>query len=423
MGDALMVSQLTEIRAAAVKEWIARSGTLPLSISLCGWDILPPIDYCKIFFQWILPSSSRWKNISLACPAASLTDFRAIPPSEVPILQALSFTISHSKATPDAEWNDCGLFQASSLRKFSISGINTDISYLPLNWSKLTHLSLNGDTLNGDQWSPMGSVIDAFTRLLERCFGLVSCRVYVGYGANPGNRTEFPTFSLPLLESLWVFEMEQIPGFLAAFDAPKLRKIEYWTPRSSTAGPSFLTRLLSNSGGGVQEVSTDPRLFSAHDLVKYLHLCPSLTSLSLSLASPGSSFPTSPMPHDMSDSPISDSLLQSFAHSKADDECLCPNLEKFTCLTEAHFSDDALLEFILRKQSGEDKRIKKLKSVNVTFTRRPTVDIMPQLSMHISDGLKISITYPPRTYRGTFSLYDGLPEMDDANPYSQPLFR
>ncbi|KAF8962446.1 hypothetical protein BDZ97DRAFT_1825064 [Flammula alnicola] len=410
MGDPLMVSQLTEIRAAAVKGWIARSGTLPLSISICGWDMVPPIDHCKIFFQWILPSSSRWKNISLACPATSLTDFREISPSEVPILEALSLTISHSGA-------------ASSLRKISVSGINADISHFPLNWSKLTHLTLNGDTLNGYQWSPIGTVIDAFTRMLERCFCLVSCRLYVGYGANPGNRTEFPTFSLPLLESLWLFETEQIPGFLAAFDAPKLRKIEYWTPRSPMAGPSFLTRLLSNSGGGVQELSTDPRLFSAHDLVKYLHLCPSLTSLSLSLASPGSSFHTFPMPHDMSNSPVSDSLLQSFAHSKADDECLCPNLEKFTCLTEAHFSDDALLEFILRKQSGEDKRIKKLKSVNVTFARRPTVDIMPQLSMHISDGLKISITYPPHTYRGTFSLYDGLPEMDDANPCSQPLFR
>ncbi|KAF8962471.1 hypothetical protein BDZ97DRAFT_1113145 [Flammula alnicola] len=374
-GDRLMVSQVTEIRSAAVKEWIARSGTLPLSIALHEWDAYPPTEYCKIFFQCILPFSKRWKNVSLTCSAASVTHFREIPPCEVPILQSLSLDITpNGIASSGTEWKDCGIFQAPCIREFSVSGIHAEISEFPLNWAQLTDL-----TLNNKGWSSTNLTITEITHVLERCSGLVSCRLHVGHSANPENRTEFSTISLPFLESLWIFEESQVPAFFAALDAPKLRKVEFWTSRMSVAAPSPLTQLLSNSGGSVRELSINPHLFAVHDFIECLRLCPSLTSLSLT-----SSSLVPPMSHDVNTpAPVSNSLLQSFGHLKADDECLCPDLEKFTCLAEAHFSDDALLEFILRKQSGEEKRIKKLKLVNVRFTRRPTVDIMPDLSTHI----------------------------------------
>ncbi|KAF8962482.1 hypothetical protein BDZ97DRAFT_1113367 [Flammula alnicola] len=195
-GVRLMVSQVTAIRAAAVKEWIARSGTLPLSIALHEWDVYPPTEYCKIFFQCILPFSKRWKNISLSCPAASLADFRKIPPSEVPILQSLSLDITRNGiASSGTEWNDCEIFQAPCIRKFSVTGIHADISEFPLNWAQLTDL-----TLNNKQWSSTNLTITEITHVLERCSGLVSCRLHVGHGANPGNRTEFPTIFLPFLK-------------------------------------------------------------------------------------------------------------------------------------------------------------------------------------------------------------------------------
>lgn len=406
-GERIRPSHILYQRLRGVEEWLERSGQLPLNLSLYDPDSSSDSGYGKLFVQSILPYASRWRHLSAQCPPDAAADIARLGPSHVPHLESL-----YILPTPRSmDWRNSGLLRASKLREISINGLLKGFSDLPLKWGQLTHL-----TMTGGQWLDGSLTMAQIGQILTRCSQLQSCTLKLTGGASISReRRELPPILLPNLDTLYIYEMQpQTHFFFAAITAPRLRVLEYWFYGTAKSTPSGFSSLLTNVGVSLQRLSTNPTTIEATEFSKGLWACPALTSLILR---PSYHSNTGTFIENES-SPTSDILLKSFSHS-TNGYYLCPLLNTLECHVGANFSDEAILEFIRRKQIGSDPKISKLKSVKMYMTRGPTVDSASYLGPHITASVKLDIRYPPPSYRGSFSLYDGLMRTSDPDPYSQ----
>ncbi|KAF8194558.1 hypothetical protein BJ912DRAFT_176274 [Pholiota molesta] len=352
-GERITMTEVMDTRLAAVREWIKRSGSLPLSFSLHEHEVYPPSDYAGVFLRCISEYRTRWKSLSLACAATSFAKIREIPPSEIPLLETLSLLLSRtddSNFTEIIKWKDSSIFSASQIRSLSICSLNSPIFEFPFRWSQLTHFCTQSDP-----WNPYAeTTIDDITSILQNCPNLVSCDIRLGRGINPHRRTIFPVISLPRLESLNIYDVGEAAAFFSSFLAPNLRKLQYLADVSSTvtSGSSAFYCLLNAVGKTLHELAVTRAALETEDAAEMPRLCPSLKSFSIASSRPG----------NLANIPSSSFL-------KILENVL--NLESFECHTAAHFSDEALLELILRKQSGGDAQLKPLKSVYSRTSHNP----------------------------------------------------
>ncbi|KJA22376.1 hypothetical protein HYPSUDRAFT_41010 [Hypholoma sublateritium FD-334 SS-4] len=406
-GERIRPSYILEQRLRAVAEWLEKSGQLPLSLSLYDPDSSSDSGYGKLFVQSILPYASRWRHLSAQCPPDAVADIARLQPSHVPHLESLCIL-----PTPRSlDWKNSGILRASKLREISIYGLLEGFSDLPLKWDQLTHL-----TMTGGQWLDGNLTMAQIGQILTRCSQLQSCTLKLTGGASISReRHQLAPIFLPKLDTLCIYEMQpQTHFFFAAITAPRLRVLEYWVYGTTKSTPSGFSSLLTKVGVSLQRLSTNPTTIEATEFLKGLWACPALTSLILRPSYHGN---TGTYIENAS-SPTSDILLKSFSHS-TNGSYLCPMLNTLECHVGANFSDEAILEFIKRKQVGSDTKISKLKSVKLYMTRGPTMDAVSYLGSHITSSMKLDIRYPPESYRGSFSLYDGLMRTSDPDPYTQ----
>lgn len=417
-GERLTLSEVTEVRLAATTEWIKKAGTLPLSFSIHEHDGYPPTDFCKKFIQCILPYRARWKSINLACVTASFLAIHDLPQAEVPMLQSLSLALTRTgSAGEETVWPNMPIFSAPVIRKISLGGIPTRISQFPFDWSQLTDLDIKGES-----WSTTAvTSLDEIVMTLTKCPNLISCNLHIGSEQGASQRTDFPGISLPHLETLTIFDGARPPALYAAINAPKLRKLTYTGGRPRRQLPALPTayalyHLLGSVGSTLEELTANSSAFSGPDeLLVGLAACPRLESLSIVM-----SHLVPPISNEDGPAAFIDRFLDSLAHVSSEEEYLCPKLEVFKCASDAFFSDEALVNFVTRKQSGEDRGLAPLKTVEVLFRRRGTIDVAALLSAHTAAGLELKLQYPPRTYRGPFSLFEGIPFTHESrDPYRQ----
>ena len=408
-GEKIRPSHILDQRLRGVTEWLERSGQLSLSLSIYDPDSSSDAGYGKLFIQRILPYASRWRSLSVQCPPDAVTDITRLEQSHVPHLESLFIL-----PTPRSQdWRNSGVLKASKLHEISIHGLLEGFSDLPFKWDQLTYL-----TMTGGQWLYGSLTMAQIGQILSRCSQLQSCTLKLTGGASISReRRELPPILLPRLDTLCIHEMQpQTHFFFAAISAPRLRVLEFWFYGTAKSTPSGFSTLLTKVGASLQRLSTNPTTIEATEFSKGLRACPSLTALVLR-----------PSHHSNTGtyienefSPTSDILLKSFSHSTSG-QSLCPLLDTLECHIGANFSDEAILDFIRRKQAGSDPKISKLKSVRMYMTRVSTMDVLSLLGPHITTSVKLDIQYPPSSYRGSFSLYDGLMETSDPDPYSQPV--
>lgn len=424
-GKRLTPNEVTEIRLSAVAEWISRSGTLPLDFSVHEHDGYPPNELCKRFLQAILPYRTRWRSIAFVGLTTSFIDIHVISPTDLPALETLSLNLYRSETAQSHMplWKDMPVFQAPVIRKFSVTGVRLEISQLPFEWSQLTELSIEGD-----MWSTIGvASVDEVVLTLTKCPNLVKCGLHIGAQLNSPPRTDFPIISLLHLESLTIYDGLRTPNLYAALDAPKLRKLDYSASRRGrttspqTPAPEITTvlQLLKSVGNGLHELTITSGTFEGtNEVISCLVQCPLLTSLAIV-----SSHRVPPLSQYSDDlAAFVDRFLEQFVRASNAGPPICPKMEVFKCVRDVYFSDEALLDFILRKQDSTDGGVSPLKSVNVLFMRQPTINIPYILAKkNMAAGLELDLQYPPRTYRGPFSLYEGTPYMGRRDPYLQPF--
>ena len=438
-----ILQQVAHRRSEAVMEWIGRSATCPLDISLIQRENTVLDGFCNKIMDYLIGISERWRNISFSAPHYTLQRMAELPASKVPLLQSLFLDCSVLHSTPSPTfarfdlrsiWLASGVMTAPKLREVSLTQLNEDATRLPINWSQLTNLSLEGISWGGT--SPSLSVSGAY-KILSSCRNLVTCRLEVCIVAEFEEYTLFEKnstlISLPFLTKLSIREGASLSVLFTLLHLPSLLTLEFHTAIWPTQDTSTsLLSLLMRSQSMIQHLITDAQFFKQQDFIACLRLCPFLKSLRIR-QSHARSYPPPPPPWPQTDirvCQVDDAFLKMFIPSdslvdntnsnsnnqpaiiRIDEDplsgCLCPNLDTFESSTATAFSETALLQFIKGKNGGGEPGLAKLERLCVTFHLRPLHDINPELEPYIQAGLVANISYPPSPFAGPLSPFDRL---------------
>ncbi|KAJ3501960.1 hypothetical protein NLJ89_g9104 [Agrocybe chaxingu] len=414
------VADIVERRMCTANEWFERSGVCPLSISLHEWNSHWAGDmFATVAKRCLIPFCRRWKDISLTACASSFRPFQKLSAADTPLLESLHLqltTITGPPLTADinAPWKHGSILQSPRLTRFQISGQGSDIPYGLVHWGRITTL-----VIEGARWNMISHPdLKAIMNILRQCAALIECTVQVGSGIQDRNdETQKLPIILPHLEALTVEERHG-GSFLRQLHAPSLQQITYSrTPGvvGAIAASPLLGFLTSNPDVELKELHTSCASMSAADFLACLKCCPSLRTLHIKT---GKYVPPTVPPivqtiaQGSLQVELNDSLLAALAPASVDvEDILCPKLEDVEFMMDTKFSEEAVLGFIRRKQSGEDERLSKLRRVRFHFFRKKPFnkDVQADVKPFVDEGLYAELLYNHPLMKGPFSLYDGLP--------------
>ncbi|KAK1223177.1 hypothetical protein PQX77_013944, partial [Marasmius sp. AFHP31] len=189
-----------------IKLWLSRSGSRPLTLSVETMYEVPPRaawpgslveselelepNHCADFMSLLAGYSRRWKVLSLGLAMKALYQWpiEKLVAEDVPLLEAIytgEFALfkdnSQDSVHPETTHIDSGrapianlLCRAHSLRILHIDPASVQSLHIPLEWGRLTELSLNIQP----PWSPGSSSSESpivvLQRLAQKCLSLVT---------------------------------------------------------------------------------------------------------------------------------------------------------------------------------------------------------------------------------------------------------
>lgn len=197
----------------AVSKWLARSGVLPLSISIISstysLDPFVPINgHIRPFLNLLSSFASRWRSVSFVIENYSWPEFfDRYGAEDVPLLEKFHFdgnlVPSMTAANPwdpvqadfAAATRENSIFYAPRLRSVSIPRFAPRILQFPIRWSELLELNLSLGIFS----------LQDVLRTLELCPELRVCSIFIPNVDPVGHaeaHTSPPKITLPKLETL-----------------------------------------------------------------------------------------------------------------------------------------------------------------------------------------------------------------------------
>ncbi|KAF8953745.1 hypothetical protein BDZ97DRAFT_1870859 [Flammula alnicola] len=387
--------------AKVTREWLDRSGACALDISFIDGNktLFPGNGYCGRLIESTIGFSARWKTVNMQASAHDIQYLLSLLSNhDLPLLESLSlnFNRTTSDPSPRLAWSEGDTLNTPRLREVSFIGVGGDYSKFPIHWSQLTSLTVEGVTMS----------VAGMSLIMRYCPLLVSCRMDVSTKGRLGE--EFPhsstPISLPRLRDLSIREWDNdLSIFFTLLDAPSLGKVEYRRDNSWTT-QNTLQSLLSRTT--IHTFITDSRLLSRDNVIAYLRDCPHLTALSIRPSRSGNVAKQITY--------LDDHYLRLLSTPDQDGNFLCPALEVFECRTGAGFTDQALLDFIKRREAARPN-IAKLKRVSVSFERPQITSIAEELRSITDTGVVVDFWYPVRRFKSTFSPFYGLDEFSPSS--------
>ncbi|KIJ98503.1 hypothetical protein K443DRAFT_9102 [Laccaria amethystina LaAM-08-1] len=372
-------------RCEAVREWILRSGEIPLSISLYTPDLLYSLgsspnsqedmeSFGRVSRQ-ILPFSRRWKTVYLKAMEGSFTYFQEIVEADVPMLESLSvvnipiINVGLQFFFIQAWKKSSGLLSAPKLRRLSLTNFGGNFLELPVRWSLLTQLKLDaeGSTLSSER--PSDLRYSQVVKVLKKCPLLVSCSFRLGITRSdaripPSSFEMSPSeyiLTLPLLQHFSLgLSGRSDEVFLKFLDLPVLRHLEVKVQKSnlgygtSENQRSVLMDFLSQNGLRLKKLFIDIWAMDQDELIRCLKSVPFVTHLHL---------------NNFSSCSVDEQIAEGLTPSRRNPNYLCPLLEEFHCGGSecASFSEAHLLSFVLKRHASKNGGV--LKRVHVIFHR------------------------------------------------------
>ncbi|KAJ7575606.1 hypothetical protein C8J56DRAFT_1063205 [Mycena floridula] len=202
---------------AGGKEWLERSGTLPLTLSLRQRLITTTRahNYPDQSFSLLEEYSSRWKTIVFCMrydTLMSLDKYLVKRGVTFPMLESFSVTLMGRSAESDQYIPFSFLQHSPQLRSFSLHGLHSDGigQYVP--WSQLTHLDM-------DLASYHSSVLPSISNIVE-------CSLYIRSGnwIIPKQPTVLPSLRKLCIQGSHRTIADIIPRMIMA---PNLQELEY----------------------------------------------------------------------------------------------------------------------------------------------------------------------------------------------------
>ncbi|KAF8149953.1 hypothetical protein B0H34DRAFT_731845 [Crassisporium funariophilum] len=205
-----------------VKLWITRSGDCPLSLCVPGEMLM--IDAIS---DTMRNTCRRWNKILLDIPDTSLS----LPPGvSFPMLEKLEIHTSEGVATPLLDDLAQALLSAPKLTGLIWDNAKRNAAPLQLDWSKLTHLTLNADIT----MQHCLAVLSTATKMTHLSLSEIVTPSHVPFQSE---------ITLQELESFVVNSKTDITPIFNALTTPNLRKLvlnlETWPHSSAIA---FLRR-------------------------------------------------------------------------------------------------------------------------------------------------------------------------------------
>lgn len=309
-------TSVLKLRCEVVKEWLMRSGSCPLSISIYyssnAWSLndikLHSEDDLTVeLFNTLLLFRQRWRDIELVMPIEIYRKLEDLVSPSLDTLSSLkSLKVNFHQQVPTmpgemAESGPIALFRVPHLERLSLSGSHSRLLWMP----DPIPFAAQGQNLTYICSYLMLSVTEAL-KLLKQCEYLVHCKLYitldyaghpyVGHQATQEPVDETPlngVANLPRLISLSILEDiaddSLATRFYASIDAPNLKWLDYQRPHHSIfegpEGPqvslvhppifSLLRRLTQ-----LKKLTVDPRGFlPAHLCEAFEMVSPTLTHL------------------------------------------------------------------------------------------------------------------------------------------------
>jgi hypothetical protein len=377
---------------AAIKVWFERSDPCPLTVSLlCRVDCRPDRYDHPVFL--LLDVAHRLQHLVVIGQAADLLPILCLGPESLPLLKSIRLMDTAQGFTdhPDAT----NALQIPTLRDVSLY-LSTDPLALPLNWAQLTAIKLVCSTFSTQHGGYKGG-LDGLGALevLRRCPNLLRCELRNTKNPDEDSSLTANTYplALPHLHTL-ILRSFVFPTWIPHLSVPNLRHLELRAGATPSTEVSLIQRTHCSMSANI-----DPYLFTRPALVELLRAFPAISHLHLS---------TNAMYHS-SPLPTTDAFLAHFGPPHN----LSPWLTHFTCVDVAAFSDVALLGFITARMGGpgtpssSPAGTRLLQHVEVSFLRRMTKDVRPQLRKFVEeDGLRLELrhlhreralwTYDPR---------------------------
>ncbi|KAF9461697.1 hypothetical protein BDZ94DRAFT_797640 [Collybia nuda] len=388
-------THLLHLRRDAAAEWLARSGVLPLSVSISepmSGDLYKQ-KQTVIILKMLIQFANRWRHIDFS-PLTSRSLLDGLRAKDVPMLQ--SITIQNQQGIKrTATWDSLEFLHAPEIRAVAFSQMPGDILTYSLRWEQLTELRVQPN--KSQPLSPHEGLL-----LLRRCPNLVNCWLEITlFGLIPAY---IRPVTVPYLRTLGIEEHELAtdPPFsiFQYLTTPVLHTLEFYRSNARGDPPLAFFAYLKQTTS-LRSLSLDIHGFSERALSRCFKNLP-LELFRLHIRERN---------HTVIESPDLHTILERYSFNDRvldlltpNPQCLLPELIVFEC-AQGNFSEASLIKFIRERKTAKD--IGDLEHVRVTFPFPQTRDIPHELSDEIEEyepPLKLAIDYYIKT-AGNFQLY------------------
>ncbi|KAJ6524699.1 hypothetical protein DFH09DRAFT_1189276 [Mycena vulgaris] len=348
-----------QVLAGLLKDWLNRSGVLPLSISVVFSQVCTREDDAVSPALGLLTSfSRRWGNIQFDFPHhGCFAAFENLCPDDVPMLQTI--TVHGLDRSLDVEQLDDSLsyqfmsfLDTPSLRSVTV-GYVRELRTLQLPWANLNVLVVE-DVIPCD---------DAIA-ILRQCPALEACALAIG----PWIPTIQESISLPYLRFL------TISGMLESAAGSFFALLDPFPPLSPLLAGSLehFTLTVTELPGDVHKCLADMPLLQYLDIVINRRSQEAYHEYVVKQLIPSGNSPAS---------------------------VLCPALRSLVLLgLNETVSDDALLQLVRGRTNSRPQGVARLSQLIIIAERDKQTDILPLLQEEISLGLVISLEEGPGGY-------------------------
>ncbi|KAJ6456507.1 hypothetical protein C8R45DRAFT_1034715 [Mycena sanguinolenta] len=366
-------------RAEVIDAWLKRSGECALSISVfgCSNSFGVSSESSGPLLRTIIPFASRWRDIDIGAVSTTVLEILAsVTEKDVPMLKTVHMHgISESRQQTNTQWGTLGFLNGPNLFRFSFLGACRDPLAFPLQWTRITRLSIavQGRNPHGPPLTSQRAV-----EILSMCPNLRACQLLVD------DRVPFPLdfpretiLELPCLRSLGITSIgkpvNRAGGLFSSISLPELRFLALqpgpYSIMDDDEDEITYFPILATSPS-LETLNTSTELFSKEALAELLQSLPS-TIRQLRLSG--------------QDRLVDDDVLVALTSSSS-----CPNLQELH-LTTSDLSEQAIVSFIKARMTTEPT---KLRQVNINLVRKMR-DIRPDIQAFLDFGFELEITYPP----------------------------
>ncbi|KAJ7592872.1 hypothetical protein C8J56DRAFT_484188 [Mycena floridula] len=345
-------------------DWIARSGTCPLTIEVTCRNEDP---VAHNFLDSLTKLSKRWRSIEIDAPVDWMPSLVSLSKSDVPRLERFRhFATEMSMGSQiDTFWQLLGILEGERL--------------CDINFGQLTRLELNA----GSELTSRDAA-----DILKRCPDLVACRLSIAIPQSTDLAWRFAPVTLVQLVSLTIDLAFSFPGetssddivfqaFFSNLDLPQL------TSFSPSMGP-YISWITLARASPIENLTLSLSDLTHQSVLEYLRTSTSLKRLR---------FNTWP---SMTPDNMPGPELNLFMAIDDANAVICPFLEVLE-LPFFGFSEEIFVKLVKRRAALEDSEGKAhLKVVRANFTASGfgiQLDILSQLDDLLTSGLSLSISY------------------------------